>query len=1323
MKKIVLGIYTSLCALTLLGQSIREEQLNYYNSLGHADANWYEENIVAKEMPSTKMAGCNLNKTVYGWHPYWVGSAYNNYDWNLLSHFSFFSYEVNASTGNANSTHGWSTSAAVDAALASGNTKVTLTATLFSGHSTFFGSPTAQQTLITNLIDLVQSRGAHGVNIDFEGLPSSQKTNFSNFMVDLANQMHTAIPGSEISTVLYAVDWNNVFDFAAMEPAVDQYIVMGYAYYYQGSGTAGPCDPLFHFGSTYNYTLSKTTTNYIKAGCPPEKFILGLPYYGYEWSTTSQTIPSSTTANGVARTFNYVKNNTSGNYSTGNHQYDWDSYTDIYTFNNGTTDRQCFITLEDGFRKRLQFTNNTGIGGIGIWALGYDDGYNQLWNGINDYLTDCYVAPCIDTIHDFGGPHKNYYNNEDYTWTIAPSGAMSIDVTFHEFDVENNYDYLYIYDGPTTSSAQISGSPFTGTTLPSNFSSSGNSLTFRFTSDGATVAPGFVATYQCVTDNIPPTTSVSTTGNWKTTDFTATFADNDDLALQENFYQVADFNGLEWRANDTHGFFNDEFSQASIHSDWTSSLGTWSIVSGALEQTNEAISNTNLYASVTQTSTESYLYHWKGEINGTGTNRRAGIHFFCDDASLSNRGNSYFVYYRVDSDKCQIYKVVNDTWTLETDDAVTISPNTSYDFKIYFDPSTGNIKAFLDNQLVSEWTDPSPHSSGNSISLRAGNCNAVYDDFKVYKSRSASENITVGSALAMMRYQNTTPTTPAGKITSINIDANENWSTENVKTENIDWTEPVTISSIYDGIGTDIDTTNIGTELSLNWNGTTDPHSDVMEYWYTIGTTIGGTDIVNWTSNGAATSVTHTGLSLIPGTIYYGSVIAENGANLQTIAIDSDGQRYVIPTNAPVAAFTTSTTTICSGEVMQLSNTSTDATSYLWASTGGTLSSTTATNPTVAFTATGSYTIDLTATGPGGTNTTSQTISVTVVQAPVAAGTPSATAVTLPAASVSFTNSSSNASSYIWNFGDGNSSTNTNPTYSFSTAGTYAVELIASNGACPSSTTTFTITVEPAAPLPTANFTFSGTSICLGNSISLTNTSTDATSYVWSTTGGTLSSTTAFEPSISFTTSGTYSVSLTAIGAGGTNSTSNNISVNVVTPPTADAMPNVDTVYLPNGIISFSNLSSDADSFFWDFGDGNTSSDVNPWNDYLTAGSYTVELIASNSYCAEDTFSLPVVVLESVSIIELGLNTIISTYPNPVDDQFSLSITAEKELLFQISLLTVEGKIIHNFPNLVTEKGSNISALDLTSFNLAKGAYLLKLQTENTVHTIQLIKE
>ena len=178
----------SICLLIqffTFSQSIHQEELECHKAPG-MDVSHSEQPELLQKKPVQKTV-CNLNKMVYGWHPYWIGNEYQNYQWDLLSHLSFFSYEVDYLTGNAVSTHGWSTNAAVNAALATGTTKVTLCVTLFANHTSFLGNTAAKQTLITNLINLISSRGAHGVNIDFEGLPSSQSAAFANFMVDLSN--------------------------------------------------------------------------------------------------------------------------------------------------------------------------------------------------------------------------------------------------------------------------------------------------------------------------------------------------------------------------------------------------------------------------------------------------------------------------------------------------------------------------------------------------------------------------------------------------------------------------------------------------------------------------------------------------------------------------------------------------------------------------------------------------------------------------------------------------------------------------------------------------------------------------------------------------------------------------------------------------------------------------------------------------------------------------------------------------------------------------------------------------------------------------------
>lgn len=151
------------------------EAEKYANYNLETDAQW--DSLRAFQTGSNKTLrlkdnrACNLQKRVYGWHPYWNNGLQSNYDWNGLSDLCYFSYEVNPANGNAITTHNWSTATVVSDAQANG-VNVTLCVTLFGATdlTTFLGNTTAQQTLITNLISAVQSRNAKGVNIDFEGM-------------------------------------------------------------------------------------------------------------------------------------------------------------------------------------------------------------------------------------------------------------------------------------------------------------------------------------------------------------------------------------------------------------------------------------------------------------------------------------------------------------------------------------------------------------------------------------------------------------------------------------------------------------------------------------------------------------------------------------------------------------------------------------------------------------------------------------------------------------------------------------------------------------------------------------------------------------------------------------------------------------------------------------------------------------------------------------------------------------------------------------------------------------------------------------------------
>jgi hypothetical protein len=523
-----------------------------------------------------------------------------------------------------------------------------------------------------------------------------------------------------------------------------------------------------------------------------------------------------------------------------------------------------------------------------------DPGINWNWEKYYRLINN---APLIQnltassgTFYDSGGELNAYANDERKVWVFEPSGVNTITLNFTTFDIENNWDFLFIYDGNSIDSPLLG--KYTGTTSPGSITSSGGALTIEFRSDCASTNAGWSATYTSdviFTDNLAPITSISPETGWRIQDFETTITDTDASGIVSRFALISDIDPSTAiiSANNLLGYAYEDFETSMAN--WNTVTGPFSLTGGTVECTDATQNNSNLYLNIQQDSTTSYLYSWNQVFTSNNSNQRAGMHFFCDEPTLPNRGNSYFVFLRETDNVAQIYKVTNDTFSLVSAGNIELTTAINYNCKVIYEPSSGWIKCFINDSLTVQWQDIEPLQGGSAISLRTAGCTASFDNIKVFRSRSSILNVSLGTS-GQMRFQSENAQA-SGRIYSLAMDLYENWSTEVFEDYLIDWSIPE-LDQLNDGAASDVDT--FYTSLfEGNWVAH-DLHSGIGEYQIAIGTLPALNDVFDWTSTGTTGSISQVLSAMSFGTTYHLSLRVINGAGLSEMFV-SDGQTLVDP--------------------------------------------------------------------------------------------------------------------------------------------------------------------------------------------------------------------------------------------------------------------------------------------------------------------------------------------------------------------------------------------------------------------------------------------
>lgn len=239
--------------------------------------------------------------------------------------------------------------------------------------------------------------------------------------------------------------------------------------------------------------------------------------------------------------------------------------------------------------------------------------------------------------------------------------------------------------------------------------------------------------------------------------------------------------------------------------------------------------------------------------------------------------------------------------------------------------------------------------------------------------------------------------------------------------------------------------------------------------------------------------------------------------------------------------------------------------------------------------------------------------------------------------------------SWVWDFGDGNSSTLQNPSHSYTTAGTYTVILTANNGS--TSVDEVKANYIVVNPLPQASFNLSSPPCTLPANVSITNVlPSSGVSYQWDFGNGQTSNVQNPTPQ-NYSTEGTYNVELVVVNTttGCANSIIKPLNIfNYTTAFTASA-----TTVCVGSTVQFTDESSPGtNNYAWTFGNGPTSIESNPSISYNIAGTYTVSLTTENTTngCSDvATQTITVVNAQVPSLspsLTIGCNPSTVTYTN-----------------------------------------------------------------------------
>ena len=965
---------------------------------------------------------------------------------------------------------------------------------------------------------------------------------------------------------------------------------------------------------------------------------------------------------------------------------------------------------------------------------------------------------CTGTVYDNGGRYGAYTDNVNSNITIAPTGASSVTLTFTRFRMENTYDFLYVYNGPSTSSPLIG--TYTGNTLPAAISSSVGSITLRQSTDPSVVDTGFAINWTRISSSVPPVvkfigldsitcsgivafTDKSTGGAsswlWNFGDATTSTLQNPTHTYLTNgtytvSLQVTNSAGTSTLSKPSYIVVNKPAAPVGVGG---SRCGTGTVALSATTSnavkwyasstSTTTVSTSNPYTTPSISATTNYYveelvpqttYNVGPATNafGTGGNfngdRRWGLRFRVNKNSILE---SVYVYANGNGFRTIQYR--------DTGGAVIASrnvyiPNGGSRVTLNIDLTPGlwelgvqdSMNLYRNNTGASyPYNDAGGYVSIISTNLPSSTSGYMgyyyyFYNWIVRGPDCVSLRRTVTATINPLPVVTVTPASRCGTGTVV-LSATTSSGT-------ISWFAAASGGTAL-GTGTSYTTPSISVNTTYYVEATSGactsarvpvlatinafptvtgstPGSRCGTGTVTLGASASSGATISWFTAPSGGTAIGTGTSFVTpsisvNTTYYAQATSSAGCN-------SVARTAVLATVTPTPTITgTTPATRCGAGTLTLGATASSGGTVNWytASSGGTAIATGTSFVTPSLSSSTTYYAEASA-GVGCTS--ARTAVVATVNIVIATISLSGNDTICPGQTVDLTATSA-GSSYLWSPGGATTSTIT-----VGSTGTYSVSV---TSACGGNSLPVNITLIPTVT-PIISVAGNDT-ICTGGS-TLLNVSPIGSSYTY------LWSTSSRASSLSVTSGGTYTVSVTSVC--GANSLPQVISE--ITPPLANF------TQTSGGLtVSFNNVTTGAnDRWLWDFGDGANSTLRNPTHTYAAIGSYTVRLTSGNGVC-ENTITITIDVTKNANgITELNVLEVLTVYPNPANEFINIDISKVNTSAFHLSMTNTLGESVIDQS---VKHVDNSKPYLLSLKTLSAGVYYLKIESDNHQQFVQKV--